>query len=435
MSVSRRHLLRAAGGALVVPAFLRRALAAEGDLPPRLVIMMQANGVHQPGFWPDASFRSPVLAPLLDDPALAPLTTVVKQVRVESDGPGVAHDIGYYALWTGVRGVGTPNDPWAGGPSIDQVLKQKLAPRLPYPTLACGVQAAEIAPKHSHRTSFTYLRARQQVPTETDPVRLYAALFRGRDGGADPARAARRLVQRRSVIDHVATDLRRLGERLGGFERQKLDAHATAVREMEGRLGAVVAAPPGVFCGARERPPLDARAEDLVPALLEAMIEVVAQALACNLTRFVNFGFGHAGGSWLFRWMNLNMDWHGEIAHKDTGADPVAAERMTSIGRWHAGYVARLARALAAIPHAGGTVLDDALVVWANENGNGSHSLENIPVVMVGRAGGRLRETGRVVDAGPVSQHRLATSVMRLMGVEAAGFGDRPDCGPVPGLG
>jgi hypothetical protein len=29
----------------------------------------------------------------------------------------------------------------------------------------------------------------------------------------------------------------------------------------------------------------------------------------------------------------------------------------------------------------------------------------------------------------------VATSVMRLMGVDAAGFGDRPDCGPVPGLG
>jgi hypothetical protein len=399
---------------------------------------MQANGTHQASFWPDANFRSPILAPLLDDPVLAPVTTIIKGVKLEADGPGNEHDRGFHSFWTGVRSVGTPTDSWGGGPSIDQILKRRLAPRVPYPTLNCGVQAAEIGPKNGHRTSFSYMEAQKQVPTETDPVRLYAALFRGRDqDSADPMRAARRLRQRKSVMDFVSADIAALARRLPPEERRKLDLHATAVREMEARLGATIAPPPGARClsPAIAAQPVDARNEDNVPALMDLMIDLVAQATICNVTRFVTFSFGYGGNQWLFKWLGINVDWHADVAHKDTGADPVAAQRMTTINLWHAKYVARLARAMAAVPEGDGSVLDGSLVVWSNENATGFHGLENIPVVLLGRANGRLKQPGRVVDAGVQSNHRVATSVLRLMGVDAAGFGSRTDCGPVPGLG
>jgi hypothetical protein len=357
-------------------------------------------------------------------------------VRNEAVGPGNEHDRGFHSFWTGVNSVGSNADSWGGGESIDQTLKKRLDLRIPYPTLNCGVQAADIGPKNGHRTSFSYVAAQRQVPTETDPVRLYAALFAGPDN-TDPARAARRLRQRRSAMDYVAADLNALASRLGGPERQKLQAHETALREMENRLTAHITPPPGARCvipTAAQRS-LDPLAEANVPALLELMIDLVAQALLCNLTRVVTFTFGYCGNQWLCGWLGLNLDWHGEVAHKDNGADPVAADRMTMIVKWHSGYVARLARALAALPEGNGTALDNSLVVWSNENATGSHGLVNLPVVLVGRAGGRLAETGRVIDAGVVSNHRVATSVMRLMGVDVAGFGDRPDCGPVPGLG
>jgi len=279
--------------------------------------------------------------------------------------------------------------------------------------------------------------ARQQVPTETDPVALYAALFRGQDTGGDPARAARRLRQRRSALDYAAADLATLAGRLGGVERAKLDAHTSALRELEQRLGQVLVAPAGVSCGlpAAARAPLDAQAEDNVPALLELMIDLVAQALACNLTRIVTFTFGHCGNQWSCRWMGFNVDWHEGIAHQDTGMNELAAQRMTAMAHWHAGHVARLARALAAAPDGDGSALDHSLIVSTSEIATGPHTLDNIPVTLIGGASGRLRRPGLVVDAGVQPNHRVATSVMRLMGVDAAGFGDRPECGPVPGLG
>ena len=438
--LSRRDLARAAGATLVVPAFLRQALAAPPDLPPRLAILMQSSGTNQPAFWPGASFRSPILAPLLDDPLLAARTTVLRGVRLDNGGPGNEHDRGFAGLWTGVKSVGDPADSWGGGPSIDQQLKALLAPRAPFPTINCGVQAADIGPKNGHRTSFSYSAARRQVPTETDPVRLYAALFRAPGGAgaaaADPAAVLRRLAQRRSVLDFVARDLALLGGRLPAGERRKLDEHATAVRELEARLGMAAAPSPGAICASPDgaRRALDPTDEANVPVLMDLMIDFVAQALLCNLTRIVTFSFGYAGGQWLYRWLGIGVDAHSEVAHKDTGMDPVAAERMIAIGRWHAGYIARLARALASLGEGDGTALDGSLVVWGNENATGTHGLDGIPIVLVGRAGGRLAAGGRVVATGPVTQHHVATSVMRLMGADVAGFGDRPACGPVPGL-
>jgi hypothetical protein len=52
---------------------------------------------------------------------------------------------------------------------------------------------------------------------------------------------------------------------------------------------------------------------------------------------------------------------------------------------------------------------------------------------MLGGAGGRLR-TGRLIDKGPQTYHRLGCSVLNMFGVPSAGFGEKADCGPVDGL-
>jgi hypothetical protein len=106
---------------------------------------------------------------------------------------------------------------------------------------------------------------------------------------------------------------------------------------------------------------------------------------------------------------------------------------MTQISRWVAEKVARLVTQLESTPEEDGTALDRSLVIWANENSNGFHSMDNLPIVLMGRAAGRLRQSG-VLDAGPQSHYQLNTSVLRLMGIDAAGYGDQPACGPLLGM-
>jgi hypothetical protein len=406
-----------------------------------LILLMQTNGTGQSNFWPaPGTFTSPILAPILDDPLLAPSTTVIKGLFNHAGGSGNGHDQGFIGLYSGTRSVGTFNDPWGSGISLDQLLKKKLAPTEPFPTLNCGVLASDTPPFKTHRRSFSYTGPHQQVPTELDPYKLYAQLFAvGTSGGGDPVAAARRrLLYKRTVLDFVNQDLRSLRPRVGASDRDRLDAHETALREMERRLSATLSPDAGLpaRCTAIPAPAegLDVEAEDNVPRLISMMFDLVALALSCQLTRIVTFQFGHGGEKWYFRWLGINENSHDDIAHRDDGKTPDITAKVLKINVWYAQQVAYLARALARLPAAEGTALDASLVVWGNELATGPHTLDDIPVVLLGKAAGRLKTTGLVVDQGFQDYHRLGTSLLNLMGVPSTGFGEIPDCGNLQGL-
>jgi hypothetical protein len=444
---SRRTLLRSAGAAGMLFPYLRAGTARAAAPPtPRLILLMQSNGTLQSHFWPapEAGLLSPILAPLVTDPAIAAKTTLIRGLVNDGGGAGNGHDHGFCGLYSGCASIGSFNDPWGAGISLDQQLRQTLTFAEPYPTLNCGVLASDTPPFKAHRRSFSYRAARQQIPTEVDPYRLYARFF-GRvgatSGGGDATAAARRRLQGgRTVLDFAREDIRGLQPRLGRLDRDKLEAHATALREMEQRLAATlepaIARP--AQCGgvAAPAPGLDVRAEDDAPALMKVMFDLVALAIACQLTRIVTFPMGHGGEKWYFRWLGINQNSHDDIAHRDNGSDPDITEKLLKMNVWYAQQVAHLCQALERLPdgEAGGSTLDRTLVVWGNEMGSGPHGMADLPVVLVGRAADRLRAGGTVVNLGPQDYRRLGTTLLRVMGVPATGFGQAPDCGPVVGL-
>jgi hypothetical protein len=451
---TRRDLLRAAGGAAVLFPFLGGRGHAALPPTPRLVLLMQTNGTNQANFWPTATapiagaaagdrLTSPILAPLAGDPTLAAAMTVVKGLVNDSGGSGNGHDQGFCGLYSGYRSQGTFFNPHGNGISIDQHLRRLLLPREPFPTLNCGVLASDTPPFKTHRRSFSYTAPRQQVPTEIDPHRLYANYFAAGPRpmpGVDPVVVAKqRLFRRQTVLDSVKGDLAALHARLPTAERRKLETHETALRELEKRLAATLVPNPDrpARCGGVTAPTmagLNIRAEDDVPLLVPLMFDFIALALSCQLTRIVNFQFGNGGEKWYYRWLGIDENSHDDIAHRDHGTDPVITAKVLKINLWHAQQVAHLGRALAALPDGDGNLLDNTLVVWGNELATGPHGLLDIPVVLLGRAAGRLPAGGRLIDAGAQDYHRLGNSLLSVMGAPAAGFGEAPDCGPIVGL-
>ena len=62
-------------------------------------------------------------------------------------------------------------------------------------------------------------------------------------------------------------------------------------------------------------------------------------------------------------------------------------DKLTRINHWYCEQLAYLAKRLAETPEpgGGGSLLDNTLIVWTNELGKGnSHTLDNIPFVLVG---------------------------------------------------
>jgi hypothetical protein len=88
------------------------------------------------------------------------------------------------------------------------------------------------------------------------------------------------------------------------------------------------------------------------------------------------------------------------------------------------------------IPEGDGTMLDNSVLLWVNEQGNGDqHTKTDVPFVVAGSGGGYF-DTGRsLVFDGP-AHNDLYVSCLHAMGQEQiTSFGIDEICnGPLPGL-
>jgi hypothetical protein len=453
LQFSRRALLQAAGSTLCVPFFLKHAFAESGKRP-SLVLLMQTNGTHQASFWPTPNqFDSPILNQLLTHATVGAKTTVIKGVNINLLGSpgGNGHDWGFHSLYSGYDNITKGADKFGGGPSLDQTLLKSLQIDAPHKHLHCGVHAANYRLVNAGRASFSCAAAGQQLPCQLDVYALYTQVFGSltapssdpSDAAAAAAAAAQRLAQRKSVLDAVAGDLQALQGRLGPRERAKVDAHLTAVREFEQSLSDQTSQARPAACGeakpSKTGVPTGGQGNEAnADALFRLFMEFIANAVACNLVGILTFQFGRGGDHFHYDWLKIpgmRADFHDDIAHKDRDGDDVAGKVMVEVGKYHTELVTDLAARLDAFPQENGkTALDNSLIVWGNEIATGPHGIENVPIVFIGGAAGRLAKTNYVVDAGVQPHQRLGCSIHRIMGDMADGFGAVPDCGPLKGL-
>ena len=77
-------------------------------------------------------------------------------------------------------------------------------------------------------------------------------------------------------------------------------------------------------------------------------------------------------------------------------------------------------------------LLDDSLVMYCSENGDGdSHARKNMPILLAGHAGGF--ETGRSVAATNQPTGALHAAIQRRLGMDVSSYGD-PVGMPIAGL-
>jgi len=464
-AVHRRAVLLGLGGGLAATALPRRLLS--DVLPPprpprRLVLVMQNNGTQQGNFWPAppapggpddaaAKLTSPILEPLLADPRIAAKTAAVRGVFIPRDTNGTngnEHDMGFARMFTGAKLMSVGDQPWGGAPSVDQIVARAWG--VDTLTLAILTSSIEPNPKpgFDHRRSFSYLGPAQHKLPTLNPYDAYMRVFGDAGAPADEA-SRRRLLLRQSALDAAMGNLRDVRAKLGRAERAKLDVHLASVRDLEVRIGRSLAGgiSPGAACARKPDAPSDTgklapdllvNDESAIPELATTMLDLIAASLGCGAMRVATLQLGFGGGKWRFAWEGIDRDLHRDVAHNDTsdaGSTPENTALLVRANHWYASQIAYLAKKLDAIPEGDGTVLDNTLIVWANEFGRGDHSLVNVPIVLVGGASPAAAGGGaRVVDAGAQTFQRVGCTILRAMGIAADGFGDEPACGPLQGL-
>ncbi|MFO7561415.1 MAG: DUF1552 domain-containing protein [Enhygromyxa sp.] len=442
--LSRRTLLRGIGGAAIALPLLeamrgRPARALEPGLPKRLIVMYTPNGTIAHNFWPTGTENNFTLSPIL-----APLAPYKKDLLIlrgidmlsSLDGPGDAHQKGTGQCLTATKllegdfaGDAGQSAGWAGGISLDQRVANHFGDATPYASLefGVGVQGSTVGSRISYRGPG------QPLPPENSPYAAYQRLFA--DALKDPAEVQRAAARRRTVLDAVADQHRALRGRLGAEDRIKLENHLLAVEEIRARLDQPTMQFGGVCQALNQVPVVEPEVVANMPIIGRLQMDLLAMAFACDLTRVATLMWSHSAAVPVYSFLDpAIIEGHHSIAHKGD-EDHLKVGQNTRINTWFAEQLAYLIGALQAIPEDGGTVFDNTVILWTNEQAKGNnHDRRNMPYLLAGSAGGYFK-TGRYLSYGQETAHnKLLVSLLHAMGIDENVFGD-PQYGKGPVIG
>lgn len=436
---NRRRFLNAlgAGGLLAglpLPLFsnLPRAFAQSGEAseerpPQRVILFYTPNGTkkelwrpsHEPG---QLSALGPLLSPLSPHISQLNLFDGV-DLKAALEGPGGPHQRGMASLFSGavinegdfVGGDGRKAG-WGGGISLDQLIAQHIGSQTPFRSLELGVRVIENMP----RGRICYAGSNQPLPPESDPTQVYQRLFAGAD--EPEVSVARRLRRRRSALDSVLGDFRRLEAKLDARDRAKLQQHAESLRELERRLS--ISSGQGGLCQPQEPPPLSqVMSESDFGEVARQQVDLMVSALACDQTRVASLQCSTAVNACRFTFLEPEVGYEGHsLSHAgDSNANMQANwERNLT---WYVELFSYLLTRLSEIPEGDGTLLDNTVVIWGNEISRGNtHNLADIPFILAGSAGGALK-TGQYLRYPGIAHNQLLLSVIQAFGIEANTFG------------
>lgn len=428
-SSTRREFIRDLGlGAASVPFILNLpslGFANQTHRKQRLVVLFSPNGVVPTTFWPTEegdkfTLKQSVepLAPFQDQTLF--LHGVCDKVR----GDGDAHMRGIGCLLTGVElfpgniqgGSHTPAG-WASGVSIDQEIKNHLqkqpATRTRFGSLEFGVMVPDRADTW---TRMVYTGPNKPIAPIDDPYQMFAKLY-----GKVKDRAVLA-----SVLDDVKDDLKKVSASVSAEDRRLLDEHTTFVREMEQELKSDSEAKighkvPELERGVREE-------NDNIPKISKMQIDLMVNSFQADFARVATLQFTNSVGGARMNWLGVS-EGHHQLSH-EPDSNTAAMEKLTKINHWFCSQLAYLAKRLAETPEPGGTgnMLDNTVIVWTNELGKGSsHTLDNIPFVMVGK--GLDFKMGRSLKYKKVAHNRLLLALAHGFGHRLTRFGNPDFCG------
>jgi hypothetical protein len=442
--LGRRALLRGAGGVAIGLPFLGamlqplRTYAGPRDIPKRFITFFTPNGTVPDRWTPTGSETdfalSEILSPLEPHKSdLLVLEGVDMVTAMERSGGNNGHDIGVghalvaRPLVEGPSGFGEFGHLWdgsAGGISIDQHIARRLSERTTsrFQSLVFG-RNCDI--RQAIPTRISWSDVFEPVHPMQDPAAAFDRIFGG--GVEDPARLEEIQAQRRSVLNAVMDDYRRLNARLGADDRRRLDQHLTAISDVEREIASIDVT---TACEIPDRPTVSS-----YPDAVAAHMRLAVMAMSCELTPVVTFQWTTGQGGITYSWLG-HSDAHHTISHEGD-SNTTAQQQLTEINTWYAEQLASLLADMKSVTEAdGGTLLDHSVVFWANEIGKGNdHRRNDMPYVLAGKAGGSIRP-GRYLHYGNESHSDLFVGIMNALDIEDTTFGDPEFCtGPIGGLG
>jgi hypothetical protein len=442
--LNRRRFLKGIGAGLAVPAMqsllpsgqLMAANAAGKKLattasgaPLRTAYLFFPNGAIPASWWPEGKGSD-----FAFNETLKPLEPVRDSIQIMSgldqlnatagkDGGG-DHARGNSVFLTGVRIKKSSTDIRAGI-SIDQAIANEVGHETRFPSLelSCDPARRSGACDTGYSCAYQYNLA-WKAPTnpmtpESNPRKVFERLFGEGSHGERSANAQRRMMNRRSILDFVMSDAKRMEKSLDHRDREKLDQYLTGIREVETRIESMerfgptadpsMATPEGIPFTHGEH--------------MDLMFEMMTLAFQTDSTRVSTLLLAHDGDNRSHEEIGI-PEGHHELTHHQNKEDRIA--KVAKIDQWYAQRFSGFLQKLDSIQDIDGkSILHNSMIVFGSGNADGNrHTHDNLPIVLAGKGGGTLN-TGRYNKYGSTPLSNLYLSMADRMGVSnLERFGD-----------
>jgi hypothetical protein len=422
------------GGVAEAASIAPAAMAGKTAIPTRMAFVFIPNGVNVSEWFPAKADGASSALELT--PTLEPLKNVKNQVSLlqgltlsgamaHGDGPG-DHARSAAAFLTGAHPYKTAGKDIHLGISVDQFAAQHIGDHTRFPSLELGLDRTQTVGNCDSGYSCAYVSNiawrsdTSPVPKEVDPGEAFDRLFGPQGASAASAEvSARRLNDRKSVLDYVLNDTHRLNARLGKSDQKKLDEFTTSIREVEKRVETARAEKTVMAKPDMPRP--DGIPEKLSEHM-DLMYDLMALAFRMDVTRIGTYMIARDGSNRTFRELDIS-EGHHTLSHHGHAPDKLAA--LKKIDYFHLQHFARFLEKLQDIKEGTGTLLDHSMIMLGSGICDGDrHNHNNLPVLLAGKGGNAIKpgRNMRYSDGTPLCN--LYMNMLEAMGVKAERFGD-----------
>jgi hypothetical protein len=429
-SLPRRAILRGIGATVALPFLDAMTPAFAGPAakaPVRMAFVYVPNGIDMRNWTPEyegkLSSLPRILKPLEphkeDILMLGNLTHNTGRALLDGAGD---HGRCCGSYLTGVQVKKSLTDIHSSV-SMDQLIAGQIGGQTRFPSLELGLedsrQSGDCDSGYScaYTNNLAWRSETQPLPPVLDPRALFERLF-GDGESLTPEARARQSKYRRSILDFVTEDTHKLEGSLGPTDKRKLDEYLSSIREVERQIERAE----------RDNSQIDPHMEKPygVPAdfaeHFKLMTDMVTIAFQADLTRVLTFLVTHEGTSRAYREIGIS-DGHHPLTHHRNQEDLM--EKVAQINCYHMQQFAQWIAKLKTVREGERTLLDNSMIVYGAGLSDGNRHLhEDLPTLIVGRAGGSIKSGRRIVHRRETPMCNLFLTMMDIMGTRMEHFGD-----------
>ena len=421
--ITRRTVLRGLGVTMALPWMestrvwgdVAKSAKKASEAPTRMAILFAGCGFYKNEWWAKGEGKDmqlgKVLAPLND---FRENMVFIRGLYNKEALKGNIH-----SSQTGNLLSGAPlasGGRIQSGTSVDQYVAQRIGHQTKIPSLVLGCEKSN-AGVHKNYSLLYSSHISWSSPNTPTPLEVYPALAFDRLFNNEAQ------VGDRSVLDAVLGDAKDLRNNVSRLDQQKLDEYLNSVREVERRIER--AGQRGELQGWRptlakpDMPrPKDGYPQDIVEHM-RLMSDILVLAFQTDTTRVCTLKLNNDHGTLRFPHIGVDYMAHHLLSHNDN-------DDWLKVNQFFLEQMAYIARRMDAIKEGERTLLDNSMLMLCSSMITGHHDANQLPVVMLGRGGGRIKGGQNLDYLGKPDRQmsRLFLSMMDKMEVRPKIFGD-----------